>query len=414
MRTQNIALIAVLAAIALAILLFMLWDQKDGESNMPESLATTFHEDARTTRAFTWFTDNPKAGTVIQVVEGKATSAAFDGGSRAIIARTGTTQALAESGSQQGIHKVNVTDLKPDTLYTYRVGTGEDGDWSEPAQFATAPVETDAFTFLNVTDSQGATEADFKLWGNTLSRAFDVFPDSRFIVHNGDFTENPKDENAWRSFFASASGILPSVPLMPVTGNHDEVEGNAERFVSHFHAPSNGAAGSIPGTTYSFDYGSAHVVVLNSESNLKGQVDWLRNDLAFSDKPWKIVAMHRGPYGGNSYKKLDKWVAVFDQFKVDLVLQGHNHEYSRSYPLRGGKIAGDGDGTVRNREGTVYVVTNAAGPKFNEKKEDLFYHKVHLQNNKQMFAGITIKGDSLVYEAYDVDGVKVDAFEIRH
>ncbi|MFB9326719.1 purple acid phosphatase family protein [Paenibacillus aurantiacus] len=414
MRHQNIALVAVLAAIVLAIILFMLWDQKDGESNMPESLVTTFHDDARTSRAFTWFTNNPKAGTVIQLVEGKATNAAFDGGSRSIIARTGTTQPLAESGKQQGVHKVNVMDLKPDTLYTYRVGTGEDGEWSEPAQFTTAPVATDAFTFLNVTDSQGVSEADFKLWGNTLSRAFDVFPDSRFIVHNGDFTENPKDENAWRAFFASAGGILPSVPLMPVAGNHDEVEGNAEQFVSHFNTPSNGAAGSIPGTTYSFDFGSAHIVVLNTESNLKGQVDWLRKDLAFTDKPWKIVALHRGPYGGNSYKKLDKWVDVFDQFQVDLVLQGHNHEYSRSYPLRGGKTVGNGDSPVQNREGTVYVVANTAGPKFNEKKEDQFYHKVHFQNSKQMFAGITIKGDSLVYEAYDVDGVKLDSFEIRH
>lgn len=40
---------------------------------------------------------------------------------------------------------------------------------------------------------------------------------------------------------------------------------------------------------------------------------------------------------GNSYKKVEDWTDIFDTYQVDLVLQGHNHEYSRSYPLRGGK-----------------------------------------------------------------------------
>ncbi|MOA46928.1 hypothetical protein D3C78_1695040 [compost metagenome] len=61
-------------------------------------------------------------------------------------------------------------------------------------------------------------------------------------------------------------------------------------------------------------------------------------------------------------------------------------------------------------EGTVYATTNTSGPKFNEKKEDQFYHAVHFQNYKQMFAGITANGNKLVYEAYDVDGEKLDEF----
>ncbi|SFM37248.1 hypothetical protein SAMN03159341_12911 [Paenibacillus sp. 1_12] len=108
------------------------------------------------------------------------------------------------------------------------------------------------------------------------------------------------------------------------------------------------------------------------------------------------------------------WVALFDEYDVDLVLQGHNHEYSRSYPLRNGKIVGDGSDIINHREGTVYVVTNASGPKFNEKKEDQFYHKVHFQNAKQMFAGIQIAEDTLTYQAYAVDGEKKDEFMLHH
>ncbi|MNC36052.1 hypothetical protein D3C75_845560 [compost metagenome] len=60
------------------------------------------------------------------------------------------------------------------------------------------------------------------------------------------------------------------------------------------------------------------------------------------------------------------------------------------------------------------MVTNASGSKFNEKKEDQFYHKVHFQNNKQMFAGITVSGRMLSFEAYDIDGSKLDEFVLTH
>jgi 3',5'-cyclic AMP phosphodiesterase CpdA len=247
-----------------------------------------------------------------------------------------------------------------------------------------------------------------------MDQAFAQFPDARFIIHNGDLTEEPEDETAWDAFFRTAQKWLKRIPLMPVTGNHDEVDGKADRYTSHFYLPDNGAKGSIPGTSYSFDYGTAHITVLNTESNLDKQTEWLRQDLAGTNKPWKIVAMHRGAYGGNTYKKVEKWVAVLDEFQVDLVLQGHNHEYSRSYPLRNGKKTGDGEGVIANRQGTVYVVTNTSGPKFNKKKDDQFYHKVHIQNELQMYAGITIEGDALTYQAYDVKGKKLDEFVLQH
>ncbi|GAA3406881.1 fibronectin type III domain-containing protein [Paenibacillus hodogayensis] len=388
------------------------WKRKQPTSASPKSLVTTIKGDARTTRAFAWYSDSPQADAIVQVAKG-AGNGSFEGSNVLVV--KGTSRAIRTGGGrEQGAHQVEVTGLSPGTTYTYRVGSGEGGAWSEPASFTTEEADASRFTFINVTDSQGETEGDFALWGATLDRAFATYPDARFIVHNGDLTENPQDEKAWDAFFRQARRYLTSIPLMPVTGNHDEEGGKADRFVSHFNVPDNGAEGSIPGTTYSFDYGTAHVVVLNTESNLKAQTKWLRDDLARTGKPWKIIALHRGPYGGNRNEKVEEWTSVFDEFAVDLVLQGHNHEYSRSYPLRGGSIAGDGVRPVRGREGTVYVVANTAGPKFNKKKEDLFYHKVHVQNGKQVFAAITIDGGTLTYRAYEADGNKLDEFVIVH
>ncbi|MCS7464093.1 metallophosphoesterase family protein [Paenibacillus doosanensis] len=366
----------------------------------PKAIVTTFKTDAATSRAITWQTKDSQAASVVQWVKG---------GKADVTAVKGTTDTVRNgSGEKQGVHKANITGLEPDTEYTYRVGSGEAGGWSDPAVFRTAPADADEVTFLDVADSQGETEEDFAVWGQTLDKAFELFGDARFIVHNGDLTEQPEDAGAWDAFFGKAQAWLDRIPLMPVTGNHDEIDKNADAFVQHFNVPDNGAEGSIPGTTYSFDYGPVHIAVMNTESNVKAQAEWLRADLRGTNKEWLIVALHRGPYGGNQDEAIVKrWVPVFDEFGVDLVLQGHNHEYSRSYPLKG-------DAIVQPGEGTVYVVPNTAGPKLNKKKEDRFYHQVHFQNERQMFAGIRIQGDTLTYRAYDIDGRKLDEFELKH
>lgn len=378
-------------------------------SGVPYNLVTTFKGDVRSSRAFTWYTGDPGAAGWLEVNRGSSSS--FAEGTVTRI--EGVHTVVKTDKGKKGVHKAEITGLQPGTVYSYRVGSGTGGEWSSIFEFRTAEAESRSVTFINVTDSQGASAADFKLWGRTLERAFQTFPGAQFIVHNGDFTEEPEKSALWNDFFSSVQGRVASIPLVPVTGNHDEIEEKAEEFTSHFNLPDHGAPGSIPGTSYSFDYGPVHVTVLNTESNLKTQTKWLREDLAGTDKPWKIVAMHRPAYGGNTYKKVEEWTAAFDKYKVDLVLQGHNHEYSRSYPLLGGKIL-SGDKHLAGAKGTVYVVTNASGGKFNEKKEDQFYHKVHFQNQKQMYAGITVDGNQLAYQAYDVDGHRLDEFVLKH
>ncbi|QKS46529.1 metallophosphoesterase family protein [Paenibacillus cellulosilyticus] len=415
LQTITIAVVIVL----LLVILFVSQHNRSTHASLPYSIVTTFNGDASEARSFAWTTDDPEAASVLQLVPG-TDAAKLD--TNDVISFQGRTELLNIGDDKLGTHKAEAVGLTPDTTYTYRVGSGDAKGWSAPMTFTTAAADetenssenqSSSFTFLNLADSQGVTEQDFKLWGDTLNKAFELYPDSRFVIHNGDFTENADDADGWRYLFEQAMPWAASIPLMPVVGNNDVLkkEGSTP-LTARFDLPDNGANG-VSGN-YSFDYGTVHVAVLNTEEEISAQTKWLDADLAATKQPWLIVAIHRPLYGGSTYKKIKDWAEVIDRYKVDLVLQGHNHEYSRSFPLRDGKVTGSADQAVTNHSGTVYVVTNTAGPKFNEKKEDQFYHAVHFQNNKQMFAAITVEGDSLTYTAYTSDGEQVDSFTVEH
>ena len=379
----------------------------------PHSIVTTFRGDPQTTRAFTWQSVSANGQAVVQLRKADSDISDWDYAQvKTFVANTSVKS--ASNGTDYAIHQAEASGLEAGTAYTYRVGDGSKRGWSEEMSFRTKAENTNVFTFINVTDSQGETEQDFNVWRDTLSQAFRQFPEAEFIVHNGDFVEDPEDEKAWRLLLDKANPWITSIPLMPVTGNHDEVKGNADPFTSRFLVPNNGADKSIPGTTYSFTYGTAFFIMLNTESNIKGQTSWLEEQLAANTKEWVIVSMHKGPYGGKPNNKVKEWVKIFDQYKVDLVLQGHNHEYVRSFPIRDGKIIANSGGAIVGKEGTVYVVTNAAGAKLNKKKEDQSYQQVHFQNGEAMFASIKINKDRLLYSAYDRHGKIQDKIELQH
>ncbi|MHA7964022.1 purple acid phosphatase family protein [Paenibacillus sp. CAU 1782] len=381
------------------------------EKNKPKSLVTTFAGDPGTMRGFAWRSNGKgEEAAILQIAKGTEEP---DWSGTEVATFSGTSIPVTDgNGILERSNKVIVTGLEPGTAYIYRAGNGNPGNWSEPAAFETEAEGLDEFTFIHVSDSQGETEADFSIWGDTAKAAFSMFPESAFVIHGGDLTEDPSDGKAWDYFFKEASPWVQQIPLMPTTGNHDEVDGDSEMYRSYFQLPDNGESNSARGSSYYFQYGNVRFIMLNTESRVKKQTEWLREVLSSGEAGWTVVSLHRGPYGGNVNEDIGDWVELFDEYKVDLVLQGHNHEYSRSYPLRHGEIVASGDEPVPAGAGTVYVVSNAAGQKLNDKKKDQFYHKVHMQNGKPVYADITVKADSLRYAAYDVDGQLLDSFEI--
>lgn len=152
--------------------------------------------------------------------------------------------------------------------------------------------------------------------------------------------------------------IFRNTVAWPSPGNHDYGSinqlTNQGPYFDLFSMPENGEAGGLPSGTegyYSFDYGNVHFVSLNSDryiwvlNPLSPMHQWLRDDLAATDKKWKVVYWHQPPYTKGSHdsdiepffmsQMRNSIVPICEAYGVDLVLCGHSHVYERSYLIKG-------------------------------------------------------------------------------
>jgi hypothetical protein len=128
------------------------------------------------------------------------------------------------------------------------------------------------------------------------------------------------------------------------------------------------------------------------------QYTWLENDLANTDKLWKIVFFHWPPYSTGphgSYKSVRYALGpLFAQYGVDLVFNGHDHDYERS-------IAG----------GTVYIVTGGGGAPLYDQVSSNPY-SVYFTRTYHCVSG-SIDGGTLVSTGVRPDGTQFDSFTLH-
>ncbi|MGG4396986.1 S-layer homology domain-containing protein [Paenibacillus thiaminolyticus] len=369
----------------------------------PYNISVAMGANPATARGFTWHTHANVEATVVEVAKQDGFSG-FDGAGVIKVNGTSSLYHTWDIGTVR-VHKAVVDGLEPGTAYVYRVGDG-DSHVSE-GSFRTAGTAEDPAKFLFFGDSQASNAAGFKLWGDILRKAATDHPDFDFILQAGDMVEDGFKENEWNMWFKEAQDILTDTTIVSVVGNH-EVTGTRKNddFLAHFNNPENGID-SLKGSNYSFDYHNAHIVVLNSEYDFEAQKEWLRRDLAATDKTWKIVTFHRGPYGSvyDSAHIREAWTSTFDEFHVDLAMNGHDHVYVRSYPMRGGKPVGEG-------EGTTYVVGGSTGPKFYAVTEREWQYKVDGEQT-QIYGAVEIRGGELTFTVKTLGDRLVDQFTLR-
>ncbi len=192
---------------------------------------------------------------------------------------------------------------------------------------------------------------------------------------------------------------------------------------------------------YSFDYGNAHWTVLDANGYV-GWDDpslrkWLANDLAkASRKTWRFVVYHQPGFHSSANHQGEKQMRsvadLFEQGHVDVVFNGHVHNYQRSKPIQVGPKAGASkeelakddwpvdaafDGVRSTRpKGVLYIVSGAGGaslynPELNGRPESWKpyqqdYHAVF------SFSDVTVDGRTFRMRQVDKDGKEIDRFTI--
>jgi|GEM_PF-432466 hypothetical protein len=205
---------------------------------------------------------------------------------------------------------------------------------------------------------------------------------------------------------------------------------------------------------YSFDYGDAHFLCLDSNEYVDptdGALrSWIEEDLSSTDALWKIVVFHHPSFnvGQEHYDAQHMRVLspVFEKHKVDIALHGHEHTYQRTVPLRfaptdisnasatnskNRRIPGDFtldhefDGVKNTRpNGILYVVTGAGGK---ELYDPGFYKEpknwLHEEDNNVAYVAkfyseqhsltlFEIDGKTLTWKQVTETGMVVDSVKV--
>lgn len=304
------------------------------------------------------------------------------------------------------IHRftASLSGLKDASTYQYLVGSQNKKSWSKVSEFKTEKKNQDKFSFIWF----GDTHKDPK-WGEMLQVADKKHEDVSFYSIAGDIVTTGLYRNEWDELFGYSKDVFSNIPLMPVPGNHDRQDGLGTRmYYEIFSLPENGPEKVHPESTYSFEYGNALYLMIDSTHPNEAQTAWIEDQLKNTKATWKFAMFHFPPYNHEEpYLDIQTdWGGIFDKYHVDMVMSGHIHYYMRSKPINNSKIV------ESYKDGTVYVIS--IGTKGNHSHmNDEPYAEKRYHKNKQFYQYMSIDGNKLKYTAYDGKGDIVDEFSIK-
>lgn len=313
---------------------------------------------------------------------------------------THTYSALTPAeGQQRVVHEVYVCGLDPATTYYYRVGG--DGAWSDVYSFTTGlPAgDTTEYRFAVTGDTRHET---FEPWAQALEMIHGFAPD--FHLFSGDAVDVGGMQPEWDLWFAAGEPWLAEQFFMPANGNHEVMTIN---FTSQFALPGDGE-------NYYFRYGNGLFIVVNdlSFTDLNAVRVTTRQFLidtleAHPDATWRVVVHHRAVYSASNHGSMrdlqEAWIPVYDQYGVDMVFNGHDHNYERTHPMRGGEVVGPG-------EGTVYVVAAGIGAPLYSNGNEFW---TAISERVSPFVIVDVRNNELEMVAYRLDGTELDRVVLR-
>jgi predicted phosphodiesterase len=214
------------------------------------------------------------------------------------------------------------------------------------------------------------------------------------VFHSGDLVNNGNSSSDWDTFNTITSQLRLMFEFYPALGNH---EYQSQLYFDNFDLPNNEQ-------WYSVERNYIRFIILNScvATNIGSeQYQWLETNLASVPDSVKFIAavFHHPPYSTGPHTEDEMslrqtFIPLFEQYGVDIVFNGHDHDYERSYC-----------------GGIYYIVTGGGGaPLYDQARthpcSQLFLKTYH-------FCKLSSIGDSLIVKVYDNSSQLIDQFTLE-
>ncbi len=350
-------------------------------------------------------------------------------------------------------YEVQLSGLTPDTKYYYAVYDGPHRltEVDESYHFATHPVPGTPrpMRFWVVGDSGTGRETQHSVQGAMLNFVVDTKREPDFYLHVGDMAYmRGKDVEFQTRFFEVYEPTLRHLVCWAAMGNHEGATSKGTNGTGPYYdayvLPARGEAGGLASGTeayYSFDYGRAHFICLDSHDLDRRPTGlmarWLKMDLERTRQDWIIAYFHHPPYTKGTHdsdreKQLIEMrthiMPILESGGVDLVLTGHSHIYERSMLIDGAYATPtvaenvvfedregnpDTDGPYRKsaginpNNGEIQVVAGHGGTTVGRKGTIPFMRKIIVEHGSVV---IDIDGDTMIGTMINKYGEVKDRF----
>lgn len=312
---------------------------------------------------FAWYTKEASGVQKLKIAENKRLT-------NAKVYEAKQTKAVTDKDKTEYVsNKVTATDLKANTTYYYSYQ--KDRQWTAPEKYTTD--NGSKFSFIFVGDPQigssnelkgAATEEFYNAqsaavandafnWNTTLNQAMEKTGNkASFVLSSGDQIQSTKKKSpnkaAWGSEIEYSGYLSPEVlknlPVATTVGNHDADNANYTYHFNTANASELGSNGKVGGD-YWFKHDNALFIMLNTQdTNVEEHRQFIEQTVAANkDCKWRIVTLHQDIYGSAEHSNEPEitnlryqLAPIFEDNKVDVVLTGHDHAYSRTQILKGG------------------------------------------------------------------------------
>ncbi len=213
------------------------------------------------------------------------------------------------------------------------------------------------------------------------------------VFHTGDLVEDGLIPDQWTTFNDIIFDLTKIADFYPALGNH---ENNSPLYFDNFDLPNNER-------WYYVDKDNLHFIILDSNSDCSigsEQYLWVEDDLQNINEDIKFVIaiFHHPPFSTGSHTEDEKGlrqsiVPLFEQYGVDIVFNGHDHDYERSL-----------------YNNIYYIVTGGGGAPLRDQARTSPYSQIF--RKVYHFCKLSLINNQLIVEVYDNDSNLIDQFVI--